>query len=94
MRLRAHFMPDFPSAVGTAKQFRGQGDNDDDNTSFVTIVLEEGRDLSHPDMPVGPLDLFAEVSVHYQSRGRDQRPRFVGGAARNVPGNGPLRSER
>lgn len=31
----------------------------------VTLVLEEGRDLTHPDLKAGPRELFAEVSIRY-----------------------------
>lgn len=84
-------MPDFPSAAGTAKQLPAWGTDD---ANFVSIFLEEGRELSHPDMPVGPLDLFVEVSVHYQPRGGEGRSWAAGEPTRNVPGSASHRSER
>lgn len=36
------------------------------STEFLTVVLEEGRHLSHPGLLVGPFELFAEVTVDYQ----------------------------
>ncbi|CAM9161364.1 unnamed protein product, partial [Laminaria digitata] len=97
MRLGVHFLSDFPCAPGPlpgqlSGQLPGQGGADDAN--FVTIVLEEGRNLSHPDMPVGPLELFAEACVHYHPRGGERRYHAVGEPTRNVSGRASQRSER
>lgn len=40
-----------------SSSFRG------DDAPRVTLVLEEGRDLTHPDLQAGPRELFAEVSI-------------------------------
>lgn len=47
---------------------------------YLTIVLEEGRDLKHPDMPAGPLELFAETFLDFELRqGCDEEtPRRAG----------------
>lgn len=51
--------------------WRHKTDGDDANTEFLTVVLEEGRHLTHPDLLVGPLELFAEMTVDFQlERGR------------------------
>lgn len=91
MRLGIHFMPDFPSAAVTAEQLSGQ---ESDDANYASIILEEGRELSHPDMPVGPLDLFAEVCVHYQPRGSERRSPTGGEPTRTVPGGASQRYER
>lgn len=84
-------MPDFPSAAGTTEQLPGQ---ESDDANYVSIILEEGREISHPEMPVGPLDLFAEVCVHYQPRGGERRSQTGGEPARTVPVGASQRSER
>lgn len=91
MRLGVHFISDFPTAVGTTQQLPGQGTDD---ANYVSIILEEGRDISHPDMPVGPLELFAEVCVCYQPRGSERRSPAGGDPTRNVPDRASQRSKR
>lgn len=91
MRLGVHFMPDFATTAGTSQQLPGQGTDD---KNCVSIILEEGRELSHPDMPVGPLELFAEVCVRYQPRGSERRSQAGGGPTRNVLDSASQRSKQ
>lgn len=43
--------------------------NDAPGAKIITVVLEEGRCLTHPDCPVGPLELFAEMVLHVENSG-------------------------
>lgn len=60
IHLRMHFIPTKEySGVPpwpTGRQSTGYGD-----AASITIVLHEGRHLTHPDMPEGPLEPFAET---------------------------------
>lgn len=48
--------------------------NDAPGAKIITVVLEEGRNLTHPDCPVGPLELFAEIVLHAGSSGGVREP--------------------
>lgn len=57
-------MPDLNSAVASTNLPLPKKGNPNDQA--LTVVLEEGRELSHPDLRTGPRELFAEVFVDYQ----------------------------
>ncbi|CAM9960681.1 unnamed protein product [Scytosiphon promiscuus] len=70
IRLRIHYTPRvlhparglIPDRLSSPQQQAQDG-----NDSFLTIIIEEGRDLTHQALPVGPLDLFSEVLVEAQA---------------------------
>ncbi|CAM9315535.1 unnamed protein product [Ectocarpus fasciculatus] len=82
IHLRIHFMPrrQHPT-TGISAQLRSSGRttirNDAPGANVITVVLEEGRYLTHPDCPVGPLELFAEIVLHVE------KSDGVGGSACN-----------
>ncbi|CAM9284052.1 unnamed protein product [Ectocarpus sp. 4 AP-2014] len=71
IHLRIHVMPRLlhPTA-GISAQGQSSGRttvrNDAPGAKIITIVLEEGRCLTHPDYPIGPLELFAEIVLHVE----------------------------
>ncbi len=70
-------------------------DSDHDTADYLTIGLEEGRDLTHPDLPAGPLELFAETFLDVELRqGRDEEaPRRAGESGYERTDRATLRSK-
>lgn len=70
IRLRVHFVPalQHPAAGLSIEGPPARPNTEFGNSSaeFLTVVLEEGRHLGHPDLVVGPFELFAEITVDYQ----------------------------
>lgn len=89
IRLRLHFIPALQHPATGLLSFEGpparpntELDKNPD-AEFLTVVLEEGRHLSHPDLLVGPFELFAEVSVDYQlGNARENEAPYGPGACR------------
>lgn len=57
-----------PAAVLSleAPSERANPEFENPDAEFLMVVLEEGRRLGHPNLLVGPFELFAEITVDYQ----------------------------
>ncbi|CAN0230729.1 unnamed protein product, partial [Ectocarpus sp. 12 AP-2014] len=72
IHLRIHVMARLQHpTVGIAAQGPSSGRttvrNDAPGAKVITVILEEGRCLTHPDCPVEPLELFAEIVLHVEN---------------------------
>lgn len=65
-------MPELRHALVPNKRVSEQ---DKDALRCISVVLEEGQNLTHPDLPAGPRELFAEVFWDCQARGSGEQPR-------------------
>lgn len=87
-------MENLPTTLLTEPPSREQKDDSDvANAKFFTVVLEEGRHITHPDFLVGPLELFAETTLDLQLGGepRGHSSCYAGDVGHRQPGCRVLR---
>lgn len=79
LRLRIHYIPNLQWAFESRNNLSPRYHRH--NAPRLTLVLEEGRALTHPDLLAGPRELFAEVSIQYSDLQNEDMERLDKGRA-------------